>query len=163
MRAMCCNTFPLPMGPEEIWENYIHHIVESRDGPDGAGRYPIRDIALLAPMLRYIGFRAGKPPGADWPESDKPRHLYSCIHLMPTGLCRIQWFKPNMCKIYEICEYPDCESGCFLSLTSSDLDERSIEKAKQEINPLGLISVKPFWRDNLRLIAAVDGALLEKF
>jgi Fe-S-cluster containining protein len=151
------------MGPEEIWENYIHHIVESKDGPDANGRYSICDIALLGPMLRYIGLRAGKPAGADWVDKGGARHLYTCIHLTSAGTCRIHWFKPNMCKIYEICEYPDCESGCFLSLTSSDLDERSIEKAKQEINPLGLISVKPFWRDNLRLIAAVDGALLEKF
>jgi Fe-S-cluster containining protein len=142
------------MGPEEIWENYIHHIVESRDGPDGAGRYPIRDIALLGPMLRSIGFRAGKPPGADWPESDKPRHLYSCIHLMPTGLCRIQWFKPHMCKIYEICEYPDCESGCFLPDVSSDPDKTPNRKGQdaqfewgedtEQINPLGLARVKPF-------------------
>ena len=115
--ALCCRSFPLRFAPEELWENYEHYVVGSSDSDDAFGRGPIRDIAILAPMLRYIGFRAGNPNGVLWTcNIEEPRHLYTCIHLArESGLCRIHHWKPDMCRIYMNCEYPDCESGCNLS------------------------------------------------
>jgi hypothetical protein len=109
MFGLCCRWFPIMKAPEELYELCINDLV-----------YPPGDGAKFLEILRYVGFRCGNPnnpkwtwnsnfPGA-WRATDEPRHIYTCAALTADGQCSIYENRPEMCKSYAVCEYPDCDT-----------------------------------------------------
>ena len=77
-----------------------------------------RDIHLIAPMVRYLGFTYDHPPQINPSDNrllGKPKtkqHYYTCKHFNPkTRDCTIYEIRPAMCRSYPdsgLCNYAKC-------------------------------------------------------
>ena len=127
--AMCCRWFSLPFSPEDIWENYIHWVVDGwwDEAERGAFVAPLTTVSLipatpdtrnmimgvawLVEHLRYVGLR---PSGTVYKTKTGQAdllHFYACALLNPrTGMCQGYATRHEMCRIYLRCGYQDCDS-----------------------------------------------------
>jgi Fe-S-cluster containining protein len=119
----CCRHFTLAMSPDELWEAYRRWLYGGADAlfmkPQPQSEYlkaPIsygrvfRDIHLVAPMVRYLGYM--EPPiKLVNPENAGKAHYYTCKHLAENGDCTIYEHRPDMCRAYpngHECEFAEC-------------------------------------------------------
>lgn len=120
----CCRHFVLEMSPDELWEAYrrwlyggaeelfmkpqTHSVYLRADNCYGR---VFRDIHLVAPMVRYLGFM--EPPIKLINPDGTPQkaHYYTCKHLAENGDCSIYEHRPDMCRQYpngHQCEFAEC-------------------------------------------------------
>lgn len=136
----CCKHFALVHSPEELWELYRewkHNgstpmemeaknkwdpTIRSSSGLRMARSGLSRDIHIIAPMARYIGFVAPPDGMLVNPSDDEllgvPRkkrgkaHYYYCVHFDEAKkVCSIYDERPDMCKSYpngHKCEFAQC-------------------------------------------------------
>lgn len=89
------------MAPEDLWLNYQYFVLGDKSEGWGVLHGEVVDIAILAPMLRYVGLK--------WVR-DSAAHVYTCMWVGADGRCANYEGRPEMCRIYTSCEYPNCES-----------------------------------------------------
>jgi len=151
----CCEKFTLRLSPEELAASYRQWLGQGGDSEsiEMNGTKPAtvyRDIYLIAPMVRYLGFTYDHPPKINPSDNEllnRPktkRHYYTCKHFDPkTRDCTIYEIRPAMCRSYPdagLCNYAKCtwKAKRAKKQTTAELRRRKNDlvtkaKAKKEV------------------------------
>jgi len=102
--AQCCRVFSLPIGPEELLDEYEKFLSE--------GKSKWGEIEKIIGMAIYLGKFDTTPEGE---KLETAGYYYTCVHLnRETGECNDYENRPQMCSGYP---YGAPESQCALCLT----------------------------------------------
>jgi Fe-S-cluster containining protein len=69
------------------------------------------DIYLIAPMLKYLGYRKPSYRKVIKDSETRKHHVYTCKHYDPKKKCTIYEYRPQMCRDYPYgndCNYAAC-------------------------------------------------------
>ena len=108
----CCQTFTLPLGPDELMDIYRRWADPMRKDGQGFPDRTLSDIHLIAPMVTYLGFFLEPPVKVVNTVVPHAAHYYSCKHFnREKKICTIYEDRPGMCRDYPYgrkCNYAEC-------------------------------------------------------
>ena len=114
----CCEVFSLPFSPDELRTAYHRWKINAGNtkpipmAGNETTKTIFADIYLIAPMVKYLGFRTA--PMKAVVQNGRPRaaHYYTCKNFdKKTRKCTIYEIRPQMCREYPYgrgCNYAAC-------------------------------------------------------